>query len=63
MFELKRIIAVTDNQQRVKVRCLSDARNGAIRDGKPTEDLNEVIMLTINAPTKREKRRMDREGR
>lgn len=63
MFEQKRIIAVTDRQQRVMVRGLTDARNGAIRAGKPTEDLDEVILMTIDAPTKREKRRADREAR
>ena len=63
MFEQKRIIAVTDRQQRVMVRVLSDARNGAIREGKPTEDLDEVILLAVDAPTKREKRRVDREAR
>ena len=63
MFEQKRIIAVTDRQQRVMVRVLSDARNGAIRAGKPTEDLDEVILMTIDAPTKREKRRADRAAR
>ena len=63
MFEQKRIIAVTDRQQRVMVRGLNDARNDAIREGKPTEDLDEVILMTIDAPTKREKRRADREAR
>lgn len=63
MFEQKRIIAVTDRQQRVMVRGLTDARNDAIREGKPTEDLDEVILMTIDAPTKREKRRADREAR
>ena len=63
MFEQKRIIAVTDRQQRVMVRGLTDARNGAIRAGKPTEDLDEVILMTIDAPTKREKRRSDRAAR
>lgn len=63
MFERKRVIALTDRQQRVMVRWLSDARNGAIREGKPTEDLDEVILKAINAPTKREKRRADREAR
>ena len=63
MFEQKRIIAVTDRQQRVMVRVLSDARNGAIRAGKPTEDLDGLILKVIDAPTKREKRRADREAR
>ena len=63
MFEQKRIIAVTDRQQRVMVRGLTNARNDAIREGKPTEDLDEVILMTIDAPTKREKRRANREAR
>ena len=63
MFEQKRIIAVTDRQQRVMVRGLTNARNDAIREGRPTEDLDEVILMTIDAPTKREKRRADREAR
>ena len=63
MFEQKRIIAVTDRQQRVMVRGLTNARNDAIREGKPTEDLDEVILMTIDAPTKREKRRADRAAR
>ena len=63
MFEQKRIIAVTDRQQRVMVRGLTNARNDAIREGKPTEDLDEVILLAVDAPTKREKRRANRETR
>ena len=63
MFEQKRVISLTDRQQRVMVRGLNDARNDAIREGKPTEDLDEVILMTIDAPTKREKRRADREAR
>jgi len=63
MFEQKRVISLTDRQQRVMVRGLSDARNGAIQAGKPTEDLDEVILLAVDAPTKREKRRADREAR
>ena len=63
MFEQKRVISLTDRQQRVMVRGLTDARNSAIQAGKPTEDLDEVILLAVDAPTKREKRRADREAR
>ena len=63
MFEQKRVISLTDRQQRVMVRGLTDARNSAIQAGKPTEDLDEVILLAVDAPTKREKRRADRETR
>ena len=63
MFEQKRVISLTDHQQRVMVRGLNDARNSAIQAGKPTEDLDEVILLAVDAPTKREKRRAEREAR
>ena len=63
MFEQKRVISLTDHQQRVMVRSLNDARNSAIQAGKPTEDLDEVILLAVDAPTKREKRRAEREAR
>ena len=63
MFEQKRVISVTDHEQGVMVRVLNDARNGALRDGKPTEDLDKLLIKAIDAPTKREKRRADREAR
>ena len=63
MFEQKRVISMTDHQQRVMVRGLNEARNSAIQEGKPTEDLDEVLLMAINAPTKREKRRADRAAR
>ena len=63
MFEQKRVISVTDHERGVMVRVLNDARNGALRNGKPTEDLNNLLIKTIDAPTKREKRRTDRAAR
>ena len=39
------------------------SRNDAIRDGKPTEDVEDLILKVIDAPTKQEKRRSDREAR
>ena len=38
-------------------------RNKLIREGKPTEDVDDLILKIIDAPTKREKRRADREAR
>ena len=63
MFERKCVIALTDHQRRVLVRGLVDARNGAIREGRPTEDVDDLILKVIDAPTKRQKRRADREAR
>ena len=63
MFEQKRVISVTDHERGVMVRVLNDARNGALRGGKPTEDLDNLLIKVIDAPTKREKRRAEREAR
>ena len=63
MFEQKRVISVTDHERGVMVRVLNDARNGALRGGKPTEDLDNLLIKAIDAPTKREKRRADRAAR
>ena len=63
MRDEKRVVTLNDYEQRLMVRGLTDFRNDALRDGKPTEDLDEVILMAINAPTKREKRRAEREAR
>ena len=63
MFEQKCVISVTDHERGVMVRVLNDARNGALRGGKPTEDLDNLLIKAIDAPTKREKRRADRAAR
>ena len=63
MREEKRVITLSDFEQRLMVAGLADFRNDALRDGKPTEDVNDLILKVINAPTKRQKRRADREAR
>ena len=63
MFEQKRVISVTEHERGVMVSVLNDARNGALRGGKPTEDLDNLLIKAIDAPTKREKRRSDRAAR
>lgn len=59
----KKILSLDDFEQRLMVRGLTDFRNDALRDGKPTEDVDDLILKVIDAPTKREKRRADREAR
>lgn len=63
MRDEKRVVALNDYEQRLMVRGLTDFRNDAIRDGKPTEDVENLILKVIDAPTKQEKRRSDREAR
>ena len=63
MRDEKRVVTLNDFEQRLMVRGLTDFRNDAIRDGKPTKDLDGLILKVIDAPTKRQKRRADREAR
>lgn len=63
MRDEKRVVALNNYEQRLMVRGLTDFRNDAIRDGKPTEDVEDLILKVIDAPTKQEKRRSDREAR
>ena len=63
MRDEKRVVTLNNFEQRLMVAGLTDFRNDALRDGKPTEDLDGLILKVIDAPTKREKRRADRETR
>lgn len=63
MRDEKRVVTLNGFEQRLMVAGLTGFRNDAIRDGKPTEDLDGLILKVIDAPTKREKRRADREAR
>lgn len=63
MRDEKRVVTLNGFEQRLMVAGLTDFRNDAIRDGKPIQDLNSLIMKVIDAPTKRQKRRADREAR
>lgn len=59
----KVVVTLTDFEQRLMVNGLADFRNELIRNAKPTEDLDDLILKVIDAPTQREKRKADRETR
>lgn len=63
MAEEKKAVTLDDFEQRLMVSGLMDFRNDLLRDEKPTEDINDLILKAIDAPTKKEKRRTDREAR
>ena len=63
MAEEKKIVTLDDFEQRLMVSGLMDFRNDLLREEKPTEDINDLILKVIDAPTKKEKRRTDREAR
>ena len=63
MAEEKKVVTLDDFEQRLMVSGLLDFRNDLLRDEKPTEDINDLILKVIDAPTKKENRRADREAR
>ena len=63
MAEEKKVLTLDEFEQRLMVSGLTDFRNDLLKDDKPTEDINDLILKVIYAPTKKEKRRAEREER
>ena len=63
MAEEKKVLTLDEFEQRIMVSGLMDFRNDLLKDDKPTEDINDLILKVIDAPTKKEKRRAEREER
>ena len=63
MADEKRVVMLDDFERRLMVNGLTDFRNDLLREDKPTEDLDDLILKVIDAPTKKEKRRSEREAR
>ena len=53
----RRVIEVDDFQHRVMMEALADRRNDFIAENKPTEDVSDLLLKVIDAPTKRNKKR------
>ena len=63
MAEDKRIISVDGYEFRIMVASLNNFRNNLLSDRKPTEDVDDLLLKVIDAPTNKEKRKADREAR
>ena len=63
MAEKKKVLTLDEFEQRLMVSGLMDFRNDLLKDDKPTEDISDLILKVIDAPTKKEKRRAEREER
>lgn len=63
MADEKRVLLLDDFEQRLVVNGLTDFRNELLREDKPTEAVDDLILKVIDAPLKREKRRVEREAR
>ncbi|MEE1356024.1 MAG: hypothetical protein UHG68_00510 [Clostridia bacterium] len=63
MAEEKRVISIDDFEHRLMVKGLNDFRNDLIQGDKPTEDIDELLLKVIKAPTKKEKRKLCHDAR
>lgn len=55
MAEEKRVVTLDDFEYRLMVSGLMDFRNKLLEAEKPTEDVNDLILKVIDAPTKKGK--------
>ena len=53
MAEEKKVVTLDDFEQRLMVSGLMDFRNDLLRDEKPTEDVNDLLLKVIDAPKKK----------
>ena len=63
MTEAKRIMTMDDFEHRLLVGCINKARTDYMEEGTRTEDIDDLLIKAIDAPTKKEKRKADRAGR
>lgn len=51
----KRIIALNQYEHGVVINALNDMRNDLIEEDRPTDMVDEILLKTIDAPTKKVK--------
>ena len=49
----KRRLIITDFEKGLLINALIQFRNNALATGKPTKDINELILKVIDAPKKK----------
>ena len=60
MFEEKRVLTFDSSEQQLMVRSLYDLRSTQLEKNGPTEDVEDLLLRVIDAPTRKEKRRIER---
>lgn len=63
MADEKVVVTLDSFEQRLMVNGLADWRNDLIRDDKPTEDVDDLLLKVIDAPPHKDKKKVDREER
>lgn len=51
--EEKRIVTLDQYEHGVVINALNDMRNDLIEDDRPTDIVDEILLKTIDAPTKK----------
>ena len=54
----KRVVELTDFEHRVMMKALADQRNERLSKEQSTEDLSEIILKVIDAPTEKERKNL-----
>lgn len=63
MTEEKVVVTLDCFEQRLMVNGLAGWRNDLIREDKPTEDVDDLLLKVIDAPAKKDIKKVDRETR
>ena len=59
----ERVFTLDNYEYGVVVNALNELRNDLIKDDKPTDAVDELLLKTIDAPTRKQKRRSYNEAR
>ena len=63
MAEDKVVVALDSFEQRLMVSALTDFRNELLREEKPTEDVDTLLLKVIDAAPQKERKKADRAAR
>lgn len=63
MVEDKVIVTLDSFEQRLMVSALTDFRNELIREERPTEDVDVLLLKVIDAAPQKERKKADRAAR
>ena len=63
MAEGKVVVALDSFEQRLMVSALTDFRNELIREERPTEDVDVLLLKVIDAAPQKERKKADRAAR
>jgi hypothetical protein len=63
MKEEERVLTLDDYEYGMVVNALNEMRNDLIKEKRPTDAVDELLLKTIDAPTKKQMRRNHDEAR